>query len=188
MSGFAEMDVDTIWHDGEYVDWEDATTHVLTHALHYGTGVFEGVRAYDTGDGTAVFRWEEHLDRFYESTKPYDMEIPFSREELTEATMEVIRRNDLDSAYVRPIAYYGYHSLGVSPGDCPTEVAIAAWPWGTYLGDDALERRVEPSLVGARPVVTLLVLGERRLGGQSAEQLAEFVGFGGHSSVDSRRR
>ncbi|WP_435062987.1 branched-chain amino acid transaminase [Halobaculum sp. EA56] len=143
MAGFAEMDVDTIWHDGEYVDWEDATTHVLTHGLHYGTGVFEGVRAYDTERGTAVFRWEEHLDRFYQSAKPYDMEIPYSREELTEATMEVIRRNDLESAYVRPIAYYGYHQLGVSPGDCPTEVAVAAWPWGAYLGEEALENGIE---------------------------------------------
>ena len=144
MSAFEEMEQDgTIWMNGEYVDWEDAQVHVLTHAMHYGTGIFEGVRAYDTEEGTAIFRWEEHLDRFYDSAKPYDMEIEFSREELTEATLEVIRRNELDSAYVRPLAYYGYDSLGVSPGDCPTDVTIAAWPWGAYLGEEALQNGIE---------------------------------------------
>ena len=143
MAGFAEMDVDTIWQNGEFVDWEEATTHVLTHGLHYGTGVFEGVRAYDTEKGTAVFRWDEHLDRFYASAKPYEMEIGYDREELTEAALETVRRNDLDSAYIRPIAYYGYNSLGVSPRDCPTDVAIAAWPWGAYLGEEALENGIE---------------------------------------------
>ena len=143
MSGFDDMDVDTIWMSGDYVDWEDATVHVLTHGLHYGTGVFEGARAYDTENGTAIFRWEEHLERLFDSTKPYNMEIPFSREELTEATVELIRRNELESAYIRPLVYYGYHTLGVSPGDCPTEVAIAVWPWGAYLGEEAIEKGVE---------------------------------------------
>ena len=144
MSAFEEMeDGGEVWMDGEFVDWADATTHVLTHALHYGTGVFEGVRAYDTENGTALFRWEEHLDRFYESAKPYDLDIGFDREELTAATLSVLRRNDLDSAYVRPIAYYGYDSLGVSPGECPTDVTVAAWPWGAYLGEDALRNGIE---------------------------------------------
>ena len=137
------MDVDTIWMDGEFVDWDDAQIHVLTHGLHYGTGVFEGVRLYDTEKGPAIFRWEEHLERFYESTKPYDMEIPFEPAELTEATVELLRRQNLEAAYVRPIAFYGYDTLGVSPGDCPTNVAIAAWPWGAYLGEDALENGIE---------------------------------------------
>jgi branched-chain amino acid aminotransferase len=141
--GFDEMDVDTIWQDGEFVDWDDAQIHVLTHGLHYGTGIFEGVRCYDTERGPAIFRWEEHLERFYQSGKPYDMEIPFSREELTEATVELIRRQDLRSCYIRPIAFYGYDSLGVSPRDCPVEVAIAAWPWGAYLGEEALEEGVD---------------------------------------------
>ncbi|WP_136603166.1 branched-chain amino acid transaminase [Salinigranum halophilum] len=140
---FDEMDVDTIWQDGEFVDWDDAQIHVLTHGLHYGTGVFEGVRCYDTEKGPAIFRWEEHLERFYQSGKPYNMEIPFSREELTEATLELIRRQDLQSCYIRPIAFYGYDSLGVSPRDCPVDVAIAAWPWGTYLGENALEQGVD---------------------------------------------
>jgi branched-chain amino acid aminotransferase len=140
---FEEMDVDTIWKNGEFVDWEDATTHVLTHALHYGTGVFEGVRCYDTENGPAIFRWDEHLDRLFDSAKLYDLDIDHSREELTEATMDLLRRQDLESGYIRPIAYYGYHSLGVSPKDCPTDVAIAAWPWGTYLGEEALNEGVD---------------------------------------------
>jgi len=137
------MDVDTIWQNGEFVDWEDATTHVLTHALHYGTGVFEGVRCYDTERGPAVFRCEEHLDRLFDSAKVYDLEIKHGREELTKATLELLDRQGLESCYIRPIAYYGYESLGVSPGDCPTDVAIAAWPWGTYLGEEALEEGVD---------------------------------------------
>jgi branched-chain amino acid aminotransferase len=140
---FDEMDVDTIWQDGEFVDWDDAQIHVLTHGLHYGTGVFEGVRCYDTEKGPAIFRWDEHLERFYQSGKPYDMEIPFSREELTEATLELIRRQGLESCYIRPIAFYGYDSLGVSPRDCPVDVAIAAWPWGAYLGEEAIEQGVD---------------------------------------------
>ncbi|MFB6112921.1 MAG: branched-chain amino acid transaminase [Halodesulfurarchaeum sp.] len=143
MAGFDDMDVDTIWMSGEYVDWEDATVHVLTHSLHYGSGVFEGARAYDTQEGTAIFRWDAHLDRLFNSAKPYDHEIPFTREELTEATLELIRRNELDSAYIRPIVYYGYNYLGVSPGDCPTEVSIAVWPWGAYLGEEAQEKGVD---------------------------------------------
>jgi branched-chain amino acid aminotransferase len=141
--GFDEMDVDTIWQDGEFVDWDDAQIHVLSHGLHYGTGVFEGVRCYDTENGPAIFRWDEHLERFYQSGKPYNMEIPFSREELTEATLELIRRQDLESCYIRPIAFYGYDSLGVSPRDCPVDVAIAAWPWGAYLGEEAIEQGVD---------------------------------------------
>ena len=146
--GFEEMraetdSLDTVWMDGEFVDWDDATVHVLTHGLHYGTGVFEGVRCYETERGPALFRWDEHLDRLFASGEPYDMELPHSRAELTEATLELIRRQELRSCYVRPIAFYGYGSLGVSPGECPERVSIAAWPWGTYLGEDALERGVE---------------------------------------------
>ncbi|WP_247729359.1 branched-chain amino acid transaminase [Halovivax limisalsi] len=141
--GFDEMDVDTIWMDGEFRDWEDAQVHVLTHALHYGSGIFEGARCYETEDGPAIFRWPEHLDRFYNSAKPYEMDIGHSREELTEATVELIRRQDLASCYIRPVAFYGYNSLGVSPSDCPTRVAVAVWPWGTYLGEEALEEGID---------------------------------------------
>jgi len=141
--GFDDMDVDTIWMDGEFVDWEDAQVHVLTHGLHYGTGVFEGVRCYDTEDGPAIFRWEDHLQRFYDSGKPYDLEIPFEPEELTDATVELIRRQDLNSCYIRPIAFYGYEELGLNPSNCPVNVAIAVWPWGAYLGEEALEEGVD---------------------------------------------
>ncbi|PSQ31926.1 branched-chain amino acid transaminase [Halobacteriales archaeon SW_6_65_46] len=144
MSAFEAMEDDgVIWQNGEFVEWQDATTHVLSHGLHYGTGVFEGVRAYDTQQGTALFRWDEHLDRFYESTKPYDMEIEHDPEEITRATLELLDRNELDSAYIRPIAFLGYDSLGVSPGDCPTDVAIAAWEWGAYLGEEALQNGID---------------------------------------------
>jgi branched-chain amino acid aminotransferase len=141
--GFDEMDVDTIWMDGEFVDWDEAEVHVLTHGLHYGTGVFEGVRCYDTADGPAIFRWEGHLERFYDSAKPYDIEIPFEPAELTEATVELIRREGLDSCYIRPIAFYGYGPLGLNPADSPVQVAIAVWPWGAYLGEEALEEGVD---------------------------------------------
>jgi branched-chain amino acid aminotransferase len=140
---FDEMDVDTIWMDGEFVDWDEAQVHVLTHALHYGTAVFEGVRCYDTDRGPGIFRWDDHVERLYESGIPYEMEIPFEPEELTEAVIELIDRQDMASCYVRPIAFYGYHMLGVNPSDCPIQVAMAAWPWGTYLGEEALEEGVD---------------------------------------------
>ena len=135
--------VDTIWMDGEFVDFEDAQVHVLTHALHYGTGVFEGVRCYDTDHGPAIFRWEEHLDRFYDSGRVYDLDIPFEPEELTEATEELIRREDLDSCYIRPVAFYGYGPLGLNPEKSPVKTAIGVWPWGAYLGEEALEEGVD---------------------------------------------
>jgi len=142
MAALDEMDVDTIWLDGEFVPWAEAQVHVLTHALHYGTGVFEGVRCYDTVDGPAIFRWDAHLDRFYQSGQPYDLEVPFDRQELTDATLELIRRQDLESCYIRPIAFYGYDRLGLSPDGIPVQTAIACWPWGAYLGEEALEEGV----------------------------------------------
>lgn len=140
--GFDDMDVDTIWMDGEFVQWEDATVHVLSHALHYGTAIFEGVRCYATERGPAIFRWDGHLDRLYRSGLPYGLEVPFDRETVTEATQELIDRQNLESCYIRPLVYYGYDSLGVSPGSCPARMAIACWPWGTYLGEEALETGV----------------------------------------------
>ncbi|MFB6163269.1 MAG: branched-chain amino acid transaminase [Halococcoides sp.] len=147
---FDDMDVGTIWFDGEFVDWEDAEVHVLSHGLHYGTGVFEGVRCYDTDRGPAIFRWSDHLDRLYASGKPYEIEIPYDREELTDATLELLDREDLDSAYIRPIAFYGYDMLGLNPGDCPITTAIAAWPWGAYLGEEALEHGVDITVTSWR--------------------------------------
>ncbi len=143
---FDEMDVESIWMDGEFVEWDEAQIHVLTHGLHYGTGVFEGVRCYDTEKGPAIFRWEDHLKRLYDSAKPYEIEIPYTQEELTEATLELLKREELASCYIRPIAYYGYGMLGLNPSDCDEEVAIAAWPWGAYLGEDALENGVDVAI------------------------------------------
>ncbi len=138
--------VDELWLDGEFVDFEDAQVHVLTHGLHYGTGVFEGVRCYDTDDGPAIFRWEEHLERFYDSAKPYDMDIPFDPEEITDATVELIQREGLDSCYIRPIAFYGYGPLGLNPSDSDVQVAIGVWPWGAYLGEEALKEGVDVTI------------------------------------------
>ena len=140
--GFDEMDVDTIWMDGEFVDWEDAQIHVLTHALHYGTGIFEGMRCYDTERGPAIFRWKAHVERLFQSAKPYELDITYTADELETATTELINRQGLRSCYIRPIVFYGYDSLGVSPANCPTVVAIAVWPWGAYLGEDAIENGV----------------------------------------------
>jgi len=147
---FEEMDVETIWMDGEFVDWDEAQVHVLTHGLHYGTGVFEGVRCYDTADGPAIFRWEDHLDRLYDSAKVYEMEIPHSPAELTEATVELIRREGLSSCYIRPIVFYGYDRLGLNPEGVPVQVSIAVWPWGAYLGEEALEEGVDVKVVSWR--------------------------------------
>ena len=134
--------VEKIWMDGELVDWGDAHIHVLSHAVHYGTGVFEGIRAYETARGAAVWHLDEHLRRFFRSAKLYHMEIPYSREALTGATKEVIRANGLAACYVRPLALRGYGEMGVNPLDAPVNVVIAVWPWGTYLGEEALEEGV----------------------------------------------
>ena len=127
-----------IWYDGKLVPWRDATTHVLTHSLHYGLAVFEGVRAYKTAAGTGIFRLKEHTDRLFNSAKVFMMEIPYSREQLAEAQREVVRANKLESCYLRPLAFYGSEKMGVSPKGASVHVAIAAWPWGAYLGEEGL--------------------------------------------------
>jgi len=126
---------DFIWMNGELVRWEDAKVHVLTHALHYGSGVFEGVRAYETERGTAVFRHQDHLDRLRRSAELYHMELPYTLEKLREATHELIRVNKLRSCYIRPVAYRGYGEMGLYPLNAPVDVFIAVWPWGAYLGE-----------------------------------------------------
>ncbi|MFA7437114.1 branched-chain amino acid transaminase [Castellaniella sp.] len=131
-----------IWYDGKLVPWRDATTHVLTHSLHYGLSVFEGVRAYKTQNGTAIFRLEEHTRRLLNSAHIYQMKIPYSREALQDAQIEVVRRNELESCYIRPVAFYGSEKMGVSPRGASVHVAIAAWPWGAYLGEEALRRGI----------------------------------------------
>ena len=125
-----------IWMNGEFVAWDDAKVHVLSHGLHYGTGVFEGIRAYETDSGTAVFRHREHLDRLQRSAKLYYLPIPYDVEEMRTATNELIRRNGLASCYIRPLAFRGYGEMGLFAKSAPIEVTIATWPWGAYLGEE----------------------------------------------------
>ncbi|MCI3950609.1 MAG: branched-chain amino acid aminotransferase [Burkholderiales bacterium] len=131
-----------IWYDGQLVPWRNATTHVLTHSLHYGLAVFEGLRAYNTARGTAIFRLREHTERLLNSAHIYRMKIPYGCETLMNAQKEVVRANRLESCYVRPIAFYGSEKMGVSPVGTRVHVAIAAWPWGAYLGPEALEKGI----------------------------------------------
>ena len=131
-----------IWMNGELVDWDKAQVHVLTHTLHYGTGVFEGIRAYETADGPAVFRLTEHIERLFSSAQILGMEIPYTVEELVAATKQTVASTGLDSCYIRPIAYFGYGEMGLNTLPCSVDVSIACWPWGAYLGDDAVEKGV----------------------------------------------
>ena len=131
-----------IWMNGQLVDWWDAKIHLLTHALHYGTGVFEGIRAYPTANGPAVFRLAEHMDRLRNSAKIYLIDVPYSTEELVEATRQMLVANELASGYIRPIVYLGYGEMGLNPLPCKVDVAIAAWPWGSYLGDEGVRNGI----------------------------------------------
>ena len=131
-----------IWMDGTLVPWDDANIHVLTHTLHYGSGVFEGVRAYPTSRGPAVFRLTDHMRRLHDSASLFLMELPYSVAELVEATKETIRANKMESCYIRPIAFLGYGEMGLNPLPCEVNVSIAVWPWGSYLGDEGLKHGV----------------------------------------------
>lgn len=146
-----------IWMDGKFVRWENAKVHVLTHTLHYGLGVFEGIRCYNTPEGPAIFRLWDHMKRFLKSAKTVEMEIPYSLNELCSAVKETVRRNKIKECYIRPIAFYGYGVMGLNPTGAPVNVAIAVWPWGTYLGEEGLRkgvrvkiskwRRIHPSIL-----------------------------------------
>src|SRR5579859_1535932 len=133
---------DKIWMDGELVDWDAAQIHILTHTLHYGCGVFEGIRAYPTDDGPAVFRLTDHIVRLFNSAKIFMIDIPFSVEEIIEATKTTVRVNGLAECYIRPLVYLGYGEMGLNPIPCPVNVSIAVWPWGAYLGDDGIANGV----------------------------------------------
>jgi branched-chain amino acid aminotransferase len=139
-------ETEKIWMNGELVDWADAKVHVGAHGLHYGSGVFEGIRCYETDKGSAVFRLTDHLQRLHDSARLLQMELPFSVDELKAACNEVIAANGLPECYLRPIAFYGYGELGVRPTGCPVDVVIMSWPWGTYLGDDALVHGVRAKI------------------------------------------
>lgn len=139
----AQPTVDYIWMNGELVEWDKAQVHVLTHGLHYGSGVFEGIRCYKTPQGPAVFRLYEHMKRLKESAAMMYMDLDYTVEELCEATLETIRANKIEECYIRPLVFRGYGSMGVDPLPAPTEIIIAIWPWGAYLGEDALEKGVK---------------------------------------------
>lgn len=134
---------DKIWMDGKFVSWDDANVHVLTHSLHYGLGVFEGIRCYKTAKGSAIFRLDEHVQRLFDSAHIFLMEIPFSKEQIRNAIIETVRVNKLRECYIRPLVYIGYGAMGLYPKGNPINVSIAAWPWGAYLGDEGLEKGIK---------------------------------------------
>jgi branched-chain amino acid aminotransferase len=156
---------ETIWMNGEFVPWDDAKIHVLSHGLHYGTGVFEGIRAYDTEGGTGVFRHHEHLERFERSAQLYYMEIPYSAEAIRDATHELIRRNGLKSCYIRPLAFRGYGEMGLYATSAPVDTMIAVWSWGAYLGEE-----------GKRDGIRVKVSSWRSLSGDSLIPHAKATG------------
>jgi branched-chain amino acid aminotransferase len=131
-----------IWMDGEMVPWPEAKVHVLTHSLHYGLGVFEGIRAYETSTGPAIFRLTPHIKRLFNSAKIYMLDIPFTVDEIIQATKDTVRENGLNSCYIRPIVYLGYGEMGLNPLPCTVNVSIAVWEWGAYLGDDGIKHGV----------------------------------------------
>lgn len=134
---------DKVWMDGEFVKWEDAKISALSHVVHYGTSVFEGIRAYENENGTGIFRLKEHVKRLFDSAKVYKMEIPFTEEEVAEAIIETLKINNLKSGYIRPIAFRGYGELGVNPLSSPVNLVIAAWEWGSYLGEEGMVNGVD---------------------------------------------
>ncbi len=155
-----------IWHNGEFVPWEDAKVHVLSHALHYGTGVFEGVRCYETERGPAIFRHADHLDRLAKSAELYYLELPYAPEEIAAATRELVRRNELGSCYIRPLAFRGYGSLGLYATDAPVDVIVAAFPWGVYLGEDGARHGIRTTVSSWRAISGESLIPHAKASGQ----------------------
>jgi branched-chain amino acid aminotransferase len=157
---------DLIWMNGEFVAWEDAKVHVLTHGLHYGTGVFEGVRCYDTEIGPAVFRHAEHIDRLFKSAELYYMPIPYTREQLRASTLDLIARNGLRSCYIRPLVFRGYGTMGLFPLDAPVEVCVAVWEWGAYLGEEGKRSGVRAKVSSWRRISPDSLIPHAKASGQ----------------------
>jgi branched-chain amino acid aminotransferase len=157
---------DLIWMNGDFVAWEDAKVHVLTHGLHYGTGVFEGIRAYDTELGTAVFRHRDHLDRLFKSAELYYMPIPYSLEEVRSATHELISRNGLSSCYIRPLAFRGYGQMGLYPLETPVDVVVAVWSWGAYLGEEGKRQGIRAKVSSWRRISPDSLIPHAKASGQ----------------------
>jgi branched-chain amino acid aminotransferase len=157
---------DQIWLNGEFVAWEDAKVHVLTHALHYGTAVFEGIRAYETERGTGIFRHREHLERLEASAKLYYMDLPFPREQIREITHELIARNGFKSCYIRPLVWRGHGPMGLNPLDNPVEAMVAVWEWGTYLGEDGKRNGVRGRVSSYRRISPESLIPHAKASGQ----------------------
>jgi branched-chain amino acid aminotransferase len=157
---------DLIWLNGEFVAWEDAKVHVLTHAMHYGTGVFEGIRAYETDRGTAVFRHQDHLDRLENSAKLYYMDLPFSKEQIREATHELIARSGFKSCYIRPLVWRGYGPMGLNPLENPVEAMVAVWEWGAYLGEEGQRNGVRARVSSYRRISADSLIPHAKASGQ----------------------
>ncbi len=155
-----------IWMNGEFVPWDDAKVHVLSHGLHYGTGVFEGIRAYETERGPAIFRHREHLDRLHKSAELYYLELPFSTDQLRDATHELIRRNGLRSCYIRPIAFRGYGEMGLYAKQAPIDVLIAVWPWGAYLGEEGKRNGIRAKVSSWRAISADSLIPHAKAAGQ----------------------
>jgi branched-chain amino acid aminotransferase len=155
-----------IWMNGEFVPWDDAKVHVLSHGLHYGTGVFEGIRAYETERGPAIFRHREHLDRLHKSAELYYLELPFSSDQLRAATHELIRRNGLRSCYIRPIAFRGYGEMGLYAKQAPIDVLIAVWPWGAYLGEEGKRNGIRAKVSSWRAISADSLIPHAKAAGQ----------------------
>ena len=157
---------DLIWLNGEFVAWEDAKVHVLTHALHYGTGVFEGIRAYETPNGTGIFRNQDHLERLEKSAKLYYMDVPYSTEQLREVTHELIVRNGFKSCYIRPLVWRGYGPMGLNPLDNPVEAMVAVWEWGAYLGEEGKRNGVRARTSSYRRISSESLIPHSKASGQ----------------------
>ena len=155
-----------IWHSGKFVPWDEAQVHVLSHGLHYGTGVFEGVRCYDGDQGPAIFRHTDHVNRLFQSAQMYYLDLPYAKEEIAEATRELLRKNGLRDCYIRPIAFRGYGEMGLYAKSAPVEVVIAAWPWGAYLGEDGKKHGIRAKVSSWRRISAQSSIPHAKASGQ----------------------
>jgi branched-chain amino acid aminotransferase len=172
-----------IWMDGTFVDWDNAQVHVLTHTLHYGMGVFEGIRCYETAHGSAIFRLQEHLDRLYGSAHIAGMKLPFAKEELAQAIIDTVKINEVRACYIRPLAYLGYGEMGINNRHNPVRVAIAVWPWGAYLGEGALADGIRVCVSSyTRHHVNVMMTKAKVVGNYANSQLAKMEAI--HSGYD----
>ena len=163
-----------IWMDGQFVDWDKARVHVLSHTLHYGLGAFEGIRCYDTAHGPAVFRLQDHLNRLFDSAHIAGMKVPFSKQEILQATIDTIKVNELKACYIRSLVYLGYGEMGINNRNNPVQVSIAVWPWGAYLGEDALAKGIRVCVSSfTRHHVNVMMTKAKIVGNYANSQLAK---------------